>query len=548
MTSYIGKAQLFSSLLCQAVMAFRSVKLELAASVARQLLSTAPSGSVLTTNANAGQAAHQHGSAAAQTVPVQVLVHYHRAVLDWACIRVAAAAVAAAATAGSGTCGGLGDLVVELLGELRSCLARLLGQGLGLGPGHEVHGLGEQQQQQPALLQPSLEQCTALLTALLECRSALTAEPAAAAVAAGNPGKGAGTVHGFQPRGSSAQLRAAWWAGLCAAALRAAHACVATHPAPKKVWQAFVPGLLLPLLRLAAPEGRGAALRLASRAAEVLLAAVLFNDAHVGPLAEVAGAYRPTADVSGEQRAALAALTHSLLGEGDHAAPGGRRLYDGILWSVRLDLTTASAVGGALRRLLSVAAPPLDIAAAMAVAGGSSGSAATAGTKRVPGGYLAAAILAAAQADAAGSAAARTGAAATTAVAAAVPVTQDAAEAAEEQRLLDALRSDLQPQLLPRKAGAALTRQGAAFGLEAAAAAAGPGKGAAASTAAPELLVRQQQRLLALTAATSRRGGSGRVAGSGLWSVLLVDAGDEAPEGRSRRLLLEAFRWPSLGS
>ena len=30
---------------------------------------------------------------------------------------------------------------------------------------------------------------------------------------------------------------------------------------------------------------------------------------------QVAGAYRPTADVSGEQRAALAALTHSLLGE-----------------------------------------------------------------------------------------------------------------------------------------------------------------------------------------------------------------------------------------
>ncbi|KAG2443643.1 hypothetical protein HXX76_001992 [Chlamydomonas incerta] len=436
-------------------------KLELAATVARQLLSTVPAGSVSIPDGGASQPPHERPTAASQSVPVQVLVHYHRAVLDWGvgailklkppavaappgakgagaaaasaaaaaagkgkgpagaaaaaavagggaqgpseaflqtslaawrllrvllllpppsgsasdgrhtepaklgggsrgflraslsggpplpgallpaaaqCIRAAAAAVAA--TAAADRAANQQDLAGELLGELRSCLARLLGQGLGSGQGApagsssrqshshfhghghghagELHGPADQQ---PALLQPSLEQCTALLAALLESRAVLTGPAAAAGAVEGGSRQ-------QQQQQQQQQLCAARWAGLCAAALRAAHACVAAHPAPKKVWQAFVPGMLLPLLRLAAPEGRAAALRLvlssgagagaelgpggaagagsgveaaaaaaaaaaagalldASRAAEQVLAAVLFHDAHVGALAEL---------------------------------------------------------------------------------------------------------------------------------------------------------------------------------------------------------------------------------------------------------------------
>ncbi|GLI71383.1 hypothetical protein VaNZ11_016576, partial [Volvox africanus] len=272
------------------------------------------------------------------------------------------------------------------------------------------------------MMRPSLEQCVALLTVLLDIRPrkgqygtgsgagtgaaggddpdgagagckqhgkkgrATTAAPSQAAAAAhGGSGSGSACSDGAAAESVLAPVVMAEWARLCVAVLHMTHGSALGHPAPKKVWKSFVPDLVLSLLEVSqSQEALGITLQLVlgvqggpqqqppatataaaaaatmttavaaaaakgdtapaapaaatavselNRAAQQLLGAVLFHEAHIGALSELFFALQPSCGLEIETATAAGAVAAApdaaAAGAGqtslEVAAPSGRK-------------------------------------------------------------------------------------------------------------------------------------------------------------------------------------------------------------------------------
>lgn len=99
------------------------------------------------------------------------------------------------------------------------------------------------------------------------------------------------------------------WQPVALHAVRLLHAAAVAHPSPRKVFEAAVTRLLLPLARMAFSGGDGSSERSAElpRESRALLTAALFSPTHVAPLAEAMAASAAAPDASGEARRSYAA-------------------------------------------------------------------------------------------------------------------------------------------------------------------------------------------------------------------------------------------------
>eukprot|EP00887_Chlorella_sp_A99_P007879 scaffold20.g7879.t1 len=102
------------------------------------------------------------------------------------------------------------------------------------------------------------------------------------------------------------------WQPVALATCRLLHAAAAAHPAPRKVFEAAMPRLLLPLAQAAfAGDDRGSSAELVAEC-RALLDSMLFNQAHVAPLAEAAAS--SAADGEAAPRSYAAQLLPALRG------------------------------------------------------------------------------------------------------------------------------------------------------------------------------------------------------------------------------------------
>ncbi|GLC52394.1 hypothetical protein PLESTB_000624300 [Pleodorina starrii] len=281
--------------------------------------------------------------AAAGSVPASILNSAA------ACLRVALAQPWATATAAGATDGDVDadadgepqlPLAAQLCRAVRCCLNVLLPTSGGGGAATGGGGM-----------RPSLEQCLALLTTLLDARP-----PSRRGTAHQSADATSGDGTGAHCENAAATGE---WARLCAAVVHVTHGSVQGHPAPKKVWKAFVPELVMPLLAVSQTgEALGATLQLVlgvqvggaaaaatgaspasvlelGRAAQQLLTAVLFHEAHVGALAELFAALLPgggggepqgetaTAATAADAGADAAASADAVMAAADEGGTGG---------------------------------------------------------------------------------------------------------------------------------------------------------------------------------------------------------------------------------